>query len=251
MNKKENIKIIYTGLYVLFLAALFVLFAIVQNAAPGTVYFYIFIFIILCLVSGLFFMVVREQLPLPEMTVQNKLAENSEIQNTVPGHAAEEKTGNEEEIDFQRIVPVKFTDIEKYTEELLLNMAKVFHMVQGLLYIKNMHEELYHCYAQYAYFSENKPPEFRTGETLPGQSVKNKKIVSLNNIPEKYMTIASGLGKSDPKHLVFVPLKNQNNEVVGLIEYATFEPLTKKQFKTLEGISEKVAETISKHLKSK
>jgi methyl-accepting chemotaxis protein len=127
-------------------------------------------------------------------------------------------------------------------------MATDFRIVQGLLYIKNPHEDLFHCYAQYAYFSENKPVEFTTGETLPGQAVKNKAIVSLNNIPDQYMTIASGLGKSNPKHLVFVPLKNQE-EVVGLIEYATFEPLTERQFKALEDISKKVADTISKHLK--
>jgi hypothetical protein len=62
------------------------------------------------------------------------------------------------------------------------------------------------------------------------------------------MTIASGLGKSNPKHLIFVPLINQE-EVIGLIEYAAFESLTEKQLKALEGISKKVADTIYKHLK--
>ena len=70
----------------------------------------------------------------------------------------------------------------------------------------------------------------------------------LNNIPDNYMTIVSGLGKSKPRQLVFVPLKNQD-EVVGLIEYATFEPITEKHQKALDEISKKVADTIVKLLK--
>jgi len=58
----------------------------------------------------------------------------------------------------------------------------------------------------------------------------------------------SGLGKSKPRQLVFVPLKNQD-EVVGLIEYATFEPITEKHQKALDEISKKVADTIVKLLK--
>jgi transcriptional regulator with GAF, ATPase, and Fis domain len=151
-------------------------------------------------------------------------------------------------IDIQKLLPSRTLGIEKFAEEMLQNMANPFSMVQGLFYVKNPNEDLFHCYAQYAYFSEDKPVEFRTGETLPGQAVKNKTVVSLSNIPDQYMTIASGLGKSNPKQLVFVPLKSQD-DVVGLIEYASFEPLSEKQFKALEGISKKVADVIVKHLK--
>jgi glutamate formiminotransferase len=116
------------------------------------------------------------------------------------------------------------------------------------LYIKNKESELYEPIAQYAYFSENKPLEFRLGETLPGQAVKNRTVVTLSDIPENYMTIASGLGKSSTKYLVMVPLISKD-EVVGLIEYATFIPVKDDTSKTLVSIAEMVADTIVKLLK--
>jgi len=191
------------------------------------------------------------------MWKQETVAEKVEVQSQIIKEDTEESANqlteekqeeSEYQIDIQKLLPSRTLALDKFSEELLRNMSDTFNIVQGLFYIKNPNEDLYHCYAQYAYFSENKPSEFRTGETLPGQAVKNKAIVSINDIPEKYMTVASGLGKSNPKHLVFVPIKNQD-DVLGLIEYATFETLSGKQFKALEGISKKVADVISKHFK--
>jgi transcriptional regulator with GAF, ATPase, and Fis domain len=154
----------------------------------------------------------------------------------------------ENEIDIQKLLPAKPTEMNRFAEEVLHNMADEFNIMQALFYIKSPAKDSFSCNAQYAYFSETKPKNFKTGETLPGQAVKNKTIVVLNNIPDNYMTIVSGLGKSKPRQLVFVPLKNQD-EVVGLIEYATFEPITEKHQKALDEISKKVADTIVKLLK--
>lgn len=244
---KEKTKLIYTALYISFLIAMFVLFGVVQNHAPGMISFYVVIFLILTIVSVLFYFSTQKK----EFQIVT-VASNSEDPSFNDDPADDPVEENiEKEIDIQKIVPAKNTDINKYSEELLQNLSKSFPIVQALFYIKNPNEDLFHCYAEYAYFSENEPSEFRTGESLPGQAVKNKTIVSLDNIPDNYMVVASGLGNSDPKYLVFVPVKNNHDEVVGLIEYASFEPLTQNHTKALEGISVKVAETISKHLKSK
>jgi len=246
---RHNTKLLYSGIYTLFLLAIFLLFAAIRNASGGTLWSYISVFVVLILGSVLFGMAIKKQ-----GTASHKI--DTEDQTTIDvteennlDQLTEEKTVEiENQIDIQKLLPSRTLGIEKYTEELLQNMASNFNIVQGLFYIKNPNEDLFHCYAQYAYFSENKPVEFRTGETLSGQAVKNKTIVSVNNIPDQYMTIASGLGKSNPKQLVFVPIKNQE-DVIGLIEYATFEPLDEKHFNALEGISKKVADIISKHFK--
>lgn len=243
---KEKLRLIYIALYVLFLTVLFVLFAVVHNTVPGIIPFYVFLFLTLALVTVLFYIAFKQYTSITE-TDNNEQVSNQD-QQLADDIKEETTTKPEAGSEIEVILPTRITDVKKFTEEVLQNMAKAFSIVQGLFYIKNHNEDLYHCYAQYAYFSENKPQDFKVGDSLTGQAVKNKAIVSLNNIPEKYMTIASGLGKSDPKHLVFVPVKNQD-EVIGLIEYATFEPLTEAQFKALEGMSKKVADTISKHLK--
>lgn len=241
-------KLLYSGIYTFFLLAVLLQFAAIQNASGKSWLGYLSIFMILLFGSMLFLMAVQK----PEVG-SNDSSSIVDLTNNEPTEAqvdtSEDKpTNTEEQIDIQKLMPSRTLAIEKFTEEMLQNMANPFKMVQGLFYVKNPNEDLFHCYAQYAYFSENKPAEFRTGEALPGQAVKNKMIVSLNNIPDHYMTIASGLGKSTPRQLVFVPVKNQD-EVVGLIEFATFEPLSDKQNIALEGISKKVADVIIKHLK--
>jgi hypothetical protein len=244
---KDSIKLLYSGIYILFLLTAFTLFAVIKNTPGGTVLSYLSIFIILVLGSLLYFLAVNKPSSDGISTKSNN-QEPADKQQDIPGPVEVNVMEEEAQIDIQKLMPPRTLGIEKYGEELLRNMADSFNMVQGLFYMKDPVEDLFHCNAQYAYFSENKPVEFRPGETLPGQAVKNKTIVSINNIPDQYTTIASGLGKSNPKQLVFVPLKNQD-DVVGLIEYATFEALSEKQMKALEGISKKVADTIIKHLK--
>ena len=154
----------------------------------------------------------------------------------------------EKEIDIEPLLPSESTKIDQYTDEVLQKMAETFNIVQGIFYTKQSKKDNFECAATYAYFSDQKPEPFKSGETLPGQSVKNKTLVVLNNVPDNYMTIVSGLGKSAPKQLVFVPIKQQD-EVVGVIEYATFETITERQQKALEAISKKIADAIVKLLK--
>lgn len=246
---KHLAKLLYSIIYVLFLCSVFILFAAIQNASEKSVLSMISIFVILLAGSFLYVIVMRKQdATIFQIEDQSQVA-SDETQDVNPQRSSDETPNDQETlIDVQKLLPSRTLGLEKYTEELLQNMANPFHMVQGLVYMKNPNEDLFHCYAQYAYFSENKPAEFRTGEALPGQAVKNKIIVSISDIPDKFMTVASGLGQSNPRHLVFVPLKTQE-EVVGLIEYATFETLTDTQYKALESVSKKVADTMSKHLK--
>ena len=143
------------------------------------------------------------------------------------------------------LVPAKHTSLEQFTEDVLRNFANELNIIQALFYVKSLNADSFQCSAQYAYFSEDKPAEFKIGETLSGQAVKNKTVVALNSVPDDYMTIVSGLGKGKPKSLVFVPITNAD-ESIGLIEYATFESFTDRHQKALEKVSKKVADTIVK-----
>jgi len=152
------------------------------------------------------------------------------------------------QVDIERIVPNHCKTAGEFSELILRNLAQEFDIVQGLMYLKTGDDDLYRSVAQYAYFSKSGPQEFRSGESLPGQAVKNRTIVTLTDIPENYMTIASGLGKSGITHLVFVPLIH-GEDVVGLIEFATYTQVKDDSGKALATIAEKVAETIVKLIK--
>jgi hypothetical protein len=245
---KSILREIYIAIYLLFLLTVLLLFAAVTNAHAGSAWIYLSIFLIMVLGSALFSLTYFKTELLTNSNEEKEVAETG-IEN-IPLVEESIQKASEKDLDLLAILPVESNSIDQYTEDVLKNIANDLNIIQGLFYVKGPSEEIYHCCAQYAYFSETKPNDFSIGETLPGQAVKNKAVVALNDVPINYMTIASGLGKGKPRQLVFVPISN-TDEVLGLIEYATFEPLTEKQHQALEKISKSVADTIVELQKSK
>ena len=170
------LKLTYIIIYILFLLAVIILFASINKNITSL--FYIFIFVILLLGTGLFGLAMMNfKIKTNERKLTNTVDTES-TQTTITNDATVEKIQEPEiEIDIQKILPLRPTEIDRYTEEVLQNMANDFHFVQALFYVKKTSKDSFQYSAQYAYFSETKPANFKTGETLPGQAVKNKAIV--------------------------------------------------------------------------
>jgi len=244
-NMDRILKWVFIAIYLLFLITVWMLFAVANKNAIVPGFINIFIFMTLVLGTGIFgIALLNMKIKSHDEEIDHTEKEIIKNENTVEV-AEKEPT---KEIDINQILSVSSKQIDGYTDEILQNMAESFNFVQALFYVKQTENENFNCIATYAYFADSKPEQFKSGETLPGQAVKNKTVVILNNIPDNYMTIVSGLGKSLPKQLVFVPVKHED-EVVGIIEYATFEAITDKQQKALDAISKKIADAIVKLLK--
>lgn len=82
------------------------------------------------------------------------------------------------------------------------------------------------------------------GEGYPGTCFKRKEVLEVEDLPESYSKINSGLGEIVPKFLLFIPLK-QNNRVNGIIEVASFEKMEKYQVDFLCSIGESVYSAIN------
>lgn len=146
----------------------------------------------------------------------------------------------------EKIIPnIPTDDIVKYGEELLANIAKTTEIVQGQLYLKNLQTDVFSFKAGYAFFSETTPPEYREGETLAGQVAKNQKLLNIDNIPEGYLTILSGLGKGSPKHLIIAPIITTENNTIGIIELASFKPFTSEHEELFSQLGRKLGEILS------
>jgi methyl-accepting chemotaxis protein len=65
---------------------------------------------------------------------------------------------------------------------------------------------------------------FEFGEGLIGQAAAEGKTLYVDDIPEGYIKIVSGLGSASPRYLLIVPVKNENT-VSGVVEIASFKPL--------------------------
>jgi len=92
------------------------------------------------------------------------------------------------------------------------------------------------------------PKKFKTGESLPGQVAKNKTILNISNIPENYINIFSGLGKSSPKYMLFIPIL-YNNKTIGVIELASFKSFNKNTEQIFTELSGIMGEKINMLLK--
>jgi hypothetical protein len=71
----------------------------------------------------------------------------------------------------------------------------------------------------------------------------------IHDIPDEYMLIESGLGKSKPVHLIIVPVLNEN-ESIAILEVATFKSNTEYISGLLNKLMVQVSEKLVQMLKS-
>jgi PAS domain S-box-containing protein len=68
--------------------------------------------------------------------------------------------------------------------------------------------------------------------------------VYLEDIPAGYLSISSGLGGSNPKSLLIVPLKLED-QIFGVIEIASFNKFSKHEIEFVERVTESISSTLS------
>jgi putative methionine-R-sulfoxide reductase with GAF domain len=89
---------------------------------------------------------------------------------------------------------------------------------------------------------ESKIISYEFGEGLIGQAASGVKTLYVDEIPEGYIKILSGLGSASPRYLLIVPVKKQQH-VIGVIEIASFTAITDDQRKFVEESAQLIAET--------
>jgi PAS domain S-box-containing protein len=68
----------------------------------------------------------------------------------------------------------------------------------------------------------------KPGQGLVGQCVRERKAVTLTNLPENYLRISSGLGTARPAQAVALPLISAQS-LLGVIEFASFRPFNPRE----------------------
>ncbi len=82
------------------------------------------------------------------------------------------------------------------------------------------------------------------GEGLVGNCALEKQTMHLTEIPDNYIQITSGLGGSEPHSLLLIPMKMED-EVLGVIEIASFNEFEKYQIGFLEQASLSIASSLN------
>lgn len=138
----------------------------------------------------------------------------------------------------------QITDPEKYFDQLLINLSKAIAIVQGVAYTLNRQTQTYSMVSTYAFYTTDTSRTFAIGEGIPGQVAKDKKLLFINDVPEGYIKIVSGLGTSSPKYMGVIPVIH-GDETIALIEISTFEKPEVDLVEFQKQFNEKVSDKIS------
>lgn len=149
---------------------------------------------------------------------------------------------------FVDILRTNNDNMKTLADDIITHLVKYLNAAQGALFMVNDENssepylEMASCYAyERKKFLEKK---IQLGEGLVGQTFLEKETTYLKEIPNNYINITSGLGKSLPKNILIVPLKI-NDEVYGIVEIASFNVILPYQVSFVERLGESIASTIS------
>lgn len=129
-------------------------------------------------------------------------------------------------------------------DKIIANLINYTRSNQGGLYLlndddkNNLHLETIALFAFDTKKFEVK--KIKLGEGILGQTFLEKETTYLTDIPQEFIRITSGLGDANPKSLLVVPLKI-DQEIYGVVELASFNDYKDHEIKFVERLSETIA----------
>ncbi len=148
---------------------------------------------------------------------------------------------------FGEIMRMETDNMEKFSYNLISNLVNYLDTNQGGFFLVesdsgNKYFDLKACYAYDRRKFANKQVPWGNG--LIGTVALEKQSMYMSDVPQDYLEITSGLGTANPENLLIVPL-TAGEEVIGIIELASFRDLQAFEIRFAENIAEIIAVTLS------
>jgi putative methionine-R-sulfoxide reductase with GAF domain len=164
----------------------------------------------------------------------------------------EVQTGNTDDVKSTiSLDTVKASLLKRNKTEILQNaikaICKQLEAGQGALYLTKDIEGIKNVELHSGYslnMGESASISFEFGEGLVGQAAAEGRTLYVDEVPQGYITVISGLGSSSPRYLLITPIKKQD-QVEGVIEIASFTAFNTSQRKFVEDAAQLLAEKIA------
>lgn len=123
--------------------------------------------------------------------------------------------------------------IAELAQNVITYLAGYIQAQLGAIYVLD-DDNILRLAGSYAYDRTHNPSgEFIFGQSLVGQAALSRQTILLEEVPDDYIKINSGLGEATPKHLIVQPFVF-DEEVKGVIEIATVHRFTEQQLAFLQ-----------------
>ncbi|MDQ0971546.1 two-component system chemotaxis sensor kinase CheA [Neobacillus niacini] len=129
-------------------------------------------------------------------------------------------------------------NVQMLADMLITKLVPMVGASYGVFYLKevNKSDQYLTRMSSYASLGTEERKQFRLGEGLIGQCALLKRPIHLNEVPEDYLKIGSGLGEASPRTIMVLPVLFEE-DVLAVIEIASFETLSPIQIKLLEKVN--------------
>jgi putative methionine-R-sulfoxide reductase with GAF domain len=139
-------------------------------------------------------------------------------------------------------------NISQLSDKIISALVKYTNSNQGGLYILNDDDERNKFLELVSIFAFDikkfEKQRLKLGEGILGQTFLEKETTVLNDVPQEYIRITSGLGSANPKSLLIVPLK-VDKDVYGIVELASFRNYEAHEIAFVERLAETIASTLA------
>jgi PAS domain S-box-containing protein len=204
----------------------------------------------------------EEQVKKDKKKLEEKIEENeTKLKEKIKELEAKEneiliKEEHESELRFQHEGIAKFSDIIASHREniidlstsLITNLVKYVDANAGIVYVvtdSDSEKTILKPAGDFCFDSyTNEKLEFEDGEGYIGTCFNHKKSIELNELPEGYIVLRSGLGDTNLKFSILCPIIHEEN-CLGVLEVASLEKLAKHKIEFIQKISENFASVLA------
>lgn len=197
-----------------------------------------------------------DAIALGKLEGERELAPDDELGNSLVKmrDSIRESRQREEEDKFITVGVTKITDIIRrhnsdpvaLADEFIRGVVKYCAFNQGALFLHetDQNDEYLRLTACYAYDrKKHLDKNIALGEGIVGQCFLEREPIYMTVVPKDYVKITSGLGEATPQSIYVVPVKT-NDDIVGVIEVASFNPLLPFQKEFIHRAAENIASAI-------